>query len=128
MLDPLDAGRSRPVPLGPNTLMVMGLFARADVIAAAAAGAAVAALAMFLATVALLIQGAPEGWPIGPNLAAFSTFWPGYSVTWPGAVIGAAYAALVGAGLGFATAVFWNFAHLIIVGAAVLRGEWLEAE
>lgn len=128
MLELQDAPRARASGNGGATLMIMGLFAKADVFAAAIAGAAVGAVSMFLLTASLVLKGAPPGVEVGPHLSAFATFWPGYSVTWGGSVIGALYAGLIGAGLGFAAAVFWNFTHLIIAGAAVLRGDWLEVE
>ncbi|MBI1250528.1 MAG: hypothetical protein GC189_03550 [Alphaproteobacteria bacterium] len=128
MFEPEAGGRGGREAMSPNTLMVMSLFAKADVMAAAAAGAATAALAMFLLTISLVIRGAAPGYEVGPHLSAFMTFWPGYSVSVGGSVVGAFYASLIGAVLGFVTGVFWNFTHLIIIGAAVLRGEWLEAE
>jgi len=106
--------------------LVMSMFGRAHVPAAAAAGAATFGLAMIAATLILVIKGAPPGQEVGPNLAALHMFWPGYAVTWLGSLIGGIYAAIVGALVGFFIAVFWNFAHIVVVGAAVLNGDWLE--
>jgi hypothetical protein len=58
----------------------MSLFAKADVIAASVAAAVCGGLFVFLATAALLVQGPAPGQPIGANLSALGTFWPGYTV------------------------------------------------
>lgn len=79
----------------------MALFARMDTIAVAVAFAVVFAIGRGTATAVLLLQGAPEGVPIGGNLSALKDFPPGYSVTWPGVLIGAAWAGPIGAILGF---------------------------
>ena len=108
--------------------LVMTMFGRAHTFAAAGAGATVSALGMLVATLILVIRGAEPGYTVGPNLAALELFWPGYSVTWLGSLVGAGYAALVGGVLGFLIAVFWNFAHIVVVGAATLNSNWLEQE
>ncbi|MCI0466404.1 MAG: hypothetical protein L0Y57_05280 [Beijerinckiaceae bacterium] len=120
------AGRSANVGRPSAAFVVMTMFGRAHVWAATIAGGVVAACAMFLATSILLIKGAPPGTEIGPNLAALRLFWPGFSVTWTGGVIGAFYAGAIGAALGFTVALFWNFAHIIVVGLATLSGDWFE--
>ncbi len=107
---------------------MMSLFARLDIAATAAAGAACGALVLFLATAALLVQGAPADYPVGPNLEALRAFAPGYSVTWPGSLVGAAFGAVYGAIFGLVLAAFWNFAHLIVIGVIVLQGDWYESE
>ncbi len=126
MFEPAEPERA-PRPPSANSLYVMSLFAKADLHAAAAGGAACGALVLFAVTAALLLQGAPPGYPIGPNLSALGTFLPGYSVTWPGALVGAAYGALTGAVVAFAIAALWNFSHLVIIGVTILSGDWLEA-
>jgi hypothetical protein len=52
---------------------------------------------LFLATVFLVIRGGPN---LGQHLGLLRVFFPGYSVTWPGAFIGFIYAFVVGYGLG----------------------------
>lgn len=52
---------------------------------------------LFLATVVLVIRG---GHNVGQHLAMLSAFFPGYSVTWLGAVVGFIYAFVLGYGLG----------------------------
>jgi len=107
-------------------VMLMALFARLDTIAMTLAMGVVVSLGLFLATAILLIQGAPAGVPVGPNLNALSTFLPGYQVTWPGALTGAFYGFLIGAGVGFVLSVLWNFTHLVFIGFAAIRGNWLD--
>jgi hypothetical protein len=55
---------------------------------------AVGGAAIFVATAWLLIRG---GKVVGPHLALLGNYFPGYSVSWPGAFIGFLYGALVGA-------------------------------
>ena len=52
---------------------------------------------LFLATIFLVIRG---GETVGPHLSMLSVFFPGYSVTWPGAFVGFVYAFVLGYGLG----------------------------
>ena len=101
-------------------------FARMDGVAMAIAMASVFALGLFLATAVLLIQGAAPGGSIGPNLGALSTFMPGFSVTWAGALVGALYAAAIGAVVGYVLSVLWNLTHILFVGFAVMRANWLD--
>lgn len=62
-------------------------------------------LGLLLATVWLLIRGGPE---IGPTLGLLGNYFPGYSVTWPGSVIGFGYGALVGSAVGWSLARLYN--------------------
>ncbi len=57
----------------------------------------VCALGLLVATWALVIQG---GSVVGPHLALLGVFFPGYSVTWHGGLIGFVYAFVIGYGLG----------------------------
>jgi len=67
------------------------------------------AVLLFVATAWLLIQGPTGGSQhIGPTLGLLGNYFPGYSVTWSGAVVGAFYGALSGAIAGFALAVIYN--------------------
>lgn len=103
-------------------LLLLALFARMDTLAMAIAVGVLGGLGLALATAVLLVAGAEPGTPVGPNLAALSTFLPGYSVTWTGALVGAAYGALGGFVAGFLAATFWNFVHLVLLGVVALRG------
>src|SRR5262249_21541393 len=80
-----------------NDFIFMALFARMDNIAIAAAVSLLFALGLPGATAVLLLLGASPGVPIGPNLSASGNILPGYSVTWLGSLIGAAWAGFIGA-------------------------------
>ena len=60
---------------------------------------------LFVATVWLLIRGGPD---VGRNLGLLSNYYPGYDVTWPGAVVGLFYGAVFGALVGWSTAWIYN--------------------
>lgn len=64
-----------------------------------------AALALFVATATLVLRG---GETVGPHLALLSVYLPGYSVTWKGAFIGAAYLFFIGYGAGRTVATIYN--------------------
>ena len=64
---------------------------------------------LFVATSWLVIQGPTGGSEhVGPTLGLLRNYFPGYSVTWSGAVVGLLYGALTGAIAGFALAVIYN--------------------
>ena len=60
---------------------------------------------MLAATVILLLKG---GSRVGPNLVLMAQYFPGYSVTWFGSIIGAVYGLVVGFLLGFLLAALRN--------------------
>jgi hypothetical protein len=64
-----------------------------------------AASLLFVATVVLVIRG---GTNVGRHLGLLSVYLPGYSVTWPGAFIGAAYMFFLGYGAGRMIATVYN--------------------
>lgn len=60
---------------------------------------------LFVATAWLLVKGGDE---VGPHLNLLGHYLPGYSVTWPGAVIGALDGAALGAMIGWSAASIYN--------------------
>jgi len=60
---------------------------------------------LFLATVWLLLRG---GENVGKHLSLLHHYFPGYSVTWGGAIVGLLYGAAVGAVLGWAVSWVYN--------------------
>lgn len=120
------ADRSDPNALSEEEAIALRLFAKLDTVAFTIATGCVAAVAMFFATAILLMAGPVSGQPIGGHLIAFRTYWPGYSVTWPGAFIGAFYAFWAGSVAGFCLALFWNFSHIVMLGVAAVRRGGLE--
>ncbi len=60
---------------------------------------------LFVATAWLVIRG---GSRVGPTLGLLRNYFPGYSVTWPGAFVGFFYAAVLGAVVGWSVAFIYN--------------------
>jgi hypothetical protein len=60
---------------------------------------------LFLMTFWLLIKGGPR---VGQHLGLLENYFPGYSVTWRGSVIGLLYGALVGAVVGWVIGAVYN--------------------
>ncbi len=85
---------------------VQAAFARLDPVALGAACGVVAGLGLFLATAGLVLQG---GVTVGPTLALLSQYLVGYSVTWPGALLGFAQSGLGGFGIGYVVATLRNW-------------------
>jgi hypothetical protein len=65
----------------------------------------VAGFGLFAATLWLLIRGGPH---VGKNLNLLGAYYPGYSVTWAGSIVGFLYGALTGAVLGWCVAWLYN--------------------
>jgi len=111
-------------PMNADKAVLMAAFARMDVVALAVAMGTVCAIGLFLLTGALLIKGAPPGMPIGTHLGLLGIYLPGYGVSWAGSAIGAVYAWLIGALIGFVWAVLWNFTHYFYIILVVVRANW----
>jgi ABC-type uncharacterized transport system permease subunit len=60
---------------------------------------------VFIATAWLLLRG---GKVVGPHLALLGIYFPGYTVTWPGAFLGFFYGALIGAIAGWLVTWLYN--------------------
>jgi hypothetical protein len=108
-------------PADHRDAIIMWAFAKLDAVAFAAASAAVAGAGLFVLTLALVIKGAPPGMPVGPHLAHLATFFPGYSMTLLGALIGAAYACVAGGVIGYLLAILWNAAHALLLALVRMR-------
>lgn len=67
--------------------------------------AMVAGFGLFAATLWLVIKGGPN---VGQNLSLLSNYYPGYTVTWGGSLVGFFYGALTGAVLGWCVAWLYN--------------------
>lgn len=65
----------------------------------------VCGVGLFVATVWLLIRGGPN---VGRTLGLLANYYPGYSVTWSGSLVGLFYGALTGAAVGWVTAWVYN--------------------
>jgi len=88
--------RLRAVPLGVSLGLVCGV-------------------GLFAATAVLLIKAAllPSELPVGPHLELLGHYFPGYTVTWPGSVVGFLYGLGSGLVLGITSAALVNFNHLL---------------
>lgn len=73
---------------------------------------------LFVAT-AWLVVTAKEGYPVGPTLSLLNNYFPGYSVTWPGAFVGLVYGVVVGGIAGFLLAYVYN----IVVESRLPKGK-----
>lgn len=71
------------------------------------AAGVLAAVGILLATLLLVLKHDP-GEPLGPNLGLLGQFLPGYSVSLPGAFLGAGYAFLVAGGAALLVASVYN--------------------
>lgn len=66
----------------------------------------VGGVGLFLATAWLLLRGG--GPRVGPTLGLLGVYLPGYSVSWPGAVIGLGYGVVLGGAAGWCVARVYN--------------------
>ena len=62
-------------------------------------------VALLVATLWLVIKGGPT---VGQHLGLLRSYYPGYAVTWTGALVGFVYGALTGAILGWCVAWLYN--------------------
>jgi len=104
--------------------ILMAAFARIDPVALAVALGSVSGIILFIATAVLLVKSMLDGGDLGPHLSQIGFYLPGYEVSWPGAVLGAAYFWVIGAVLGFVLAALWNITHHLYVALIVVRAMW----
>jgi hypothetical protein len=67
--------------------------------------AMVGGFGLFAATLWLVIKGGPN---VGQNLALLSNYYPGYTVTWLGSLVGFFYGAVTGAVFGWCVGWLYN--------------------
>ena len=65
----------------------------------------VAGLGLFAMTIWLVVKGGPAP---GPHLSLLGQYFPGYSVTWLGAVVGLGYGLISGAVSGWVIGLIYN--------------------
>jgi hypothetical protein len=85
--------------------LVARTIARLRAAIVAVVTAMVAGFGLFAATLWLVVKGGPD---VGQHLGLLRAYYPGYSVTWTGALVGLAYGALTGAALGWCVAWLYN--------------------
>lgn len=96
-----------------------------DMVAMMIATGLLCGIVLVVATAVLLLQNVPEGYPVGPHLAALQDYLPGYSVSWKGMVPGFLYGSVIGALIGAFLALVWNLAHYMALGIMLIRGSVL---
>lgn len=89
-------------------MRVLDAAIRINTIIAAVAFGLLGGAILWLGTVVLLIRG---GYSVGYHLSLLSVFFPGYSVTWPGAWIGLAWGFVSGAVSG--ALLYWSYARTL---------------
>jgi hypothetical protein len=93
--------------------LVIAAFARLRPLALGLSLGLVCGALLALATAIVLIEaeslGSPES--VGAHLGLLTYYFPGYRVSWPGAIAGFAYATVYAGVLGALVAAFLNFAH-----------------
>ncbi len=67
--------------------------------------AAIFGSGLFLMTAWLLIKGGDN---VGAHLQLLSNYFPGYSVTWPGSIVGFFYGAIGGGAIGWSIGTIYN--------------------
>lgn len=66
----------------------------------------VCGVGLFVTTAWLMVKGGPN---IGQHLQLLGQYYPGYSVSWPGAFLGLVYGALTGGLMGWLVGTIYNF-------------------
>jgi hypothetical protein len=98
--------------------LVVRTFAKLDSIALGLSCGIVCGLGLVSATVILLIKGGDQ---IGPNLSLLGQYFPGYSVTWTGSILGCAYGLAAGFVAGWTLAFVRNFSLTVYAHAVRLQ-------
>jgi len=112
---------SLPVP--PEEI-IEAAFAKLDPLALGTALGIVSGVVLFLMTMVLLLKGRD---PVGPNLLLLDQYLPGFTVSWPGALIGLLEAGIGGFALGYLGAWLRNWG-MTAYAAMVRRRAEAEAQ
>ncbi len=96
------------------------VFRKLDRVALGVATGLAAGIALFLATLILVLKG---GDPVGPRLALLAQYFPGYTVTGPGAVVGLLWGFLAGYAGGWTFALLRNTLLFLTMAVAHRREE-----
>ena len=86
-------------------ILVRRTIARLRAGIVAIVSAMVLGFGLFAATLWLVIKGGPN---VGQNLSLLRAYYPGFSVTWAGSLVGLFYGALTGALVGWCVASLYN--------------------
>ena len=104
-------------PPQPGDELVVAAFARVRPLPLGLSVGIVTGLGLFIATATLLIaaQGSSADVAPGGHLSLLANFLPGYSITWPGAILGSLYGVLVGSIIGVVLGCLLNLSHFAYV-------------
>ncbi len=100
--------------------LVAEAFARYDPVALGGAVGSVSAIAVFVATAVLLVNG---GEPLGPTLSLLGHYLIGYHVSWIGAILGAVEAGTAGSLFGYGLARVINVLVALAEGSVIKECE-----
>jgi len=88
-----------------ETTQVVHKVARIQAFVLAFVCALVGGLGLFLLTAVLLIQGGED---VGAHMQLLSHYFFGYSVTWPGSIVGLIYGGFIGGVVGWSIGMLYN--------------------
>ena len=100
--------------------LVLAAFARIDAVALGCAFGVVAGLFVFAATIVLVLKGGEE---VGPRLALLAQYFPGFTVTPIGSLIGFGYGAIAGFVTGWFLAALRNFSLAVYLHVIRVRAQ-----
>jgi hypothetical protein len=103
---------------GAERAMISRAFARLDPVALGAGLGVVSGTVLFLMTATLVLRG---GIWVGMHLGRLSNYLPGYTVSWPGALIGAIEGGAAGFIVGTCVALLWNAYHHLFIKLVIAR-------
>ena len=106
---------SLPIARSIEEQLIVAAFARLRAVPLGVSLGLVCGLGLFAATAVLLVKAAlaSTGLPVGSHLRLLGEYFPGYTVTWPGSLVGFFYGLATGFLLGVASAALVNFNHLL---------------
>jgi len=91
----------------PSTMELSRAVVRLQAGVLAVVFALIGGVALFVMTAWLLVKGGPH---VGAHLQLLEQYFPGYSVTWRGSLVGAGYGMLVGGIVGWMIGAIYNSA------------------
>jgi len=100
--------------------LVVAAFARIDPVAMGCAFAALAGLTVFAATIILVLKGGEQ---VGPRLMLLAQYFPGYTVTAVGSVVGLAYGVVAGFCAGWLLAALRNVCNAVYLNVVRVRSQ-----
>lgn len=104
-----------------GTAIVRTAFARFDIRALALTSGALIAIVLMALTAAVVLQPPAPGRETGEHLQLLANYFPGYTVSWSGCLVGGAYSFVAGAVLGGFFGLSWNFMHVVYLMLVVIK-------